>query len=406
MKKSNWTCTTFKELLQTVGVKRMWATDRLEEEFEDAMAVMPEGEIEELTADYATKAFAFYDINQDMLEPFVEQQRIILGSPAVTQFFWVVHYCMYMSPDYQFESWGMGVPKLADGTEIVGFGTVALLSGLHRSEEAWKRLPKEQIEMEQGQLRWTISRNPETGNPKWVTMGLMGWNTLYVKGLIMDVGRLTFERHTYTFGAKAYRNKITGKHVILAEEGTYGRDGYMPEGECDEDVVIARFYEDDNIVRGNLITLAGQVCRIVMTLDKSEWELVVEDGDEVLSVHISPNGKLDKDAAADSYARARAYFKNVFPEFEPKCFICDSWLLGRELPRFVKESSNIFAFLKEYYNVPRGGNNEDTLNFLFKAAPDVDLSTLPENSSLQKGIKEWMMSGKIMYSGKGIRFFD
>ncbi len=406
MIKTNWACPTYIDMLKAVGVKPMWATERLEEEFEDAMTAMPEGEIEELTADYASRAFAFYDINQDMLEPFVEQQRIIAQSPALTQMFWVVHYCMYMSPDYQFESWGMGVPKQADGTEVVGFGTVALLSGLHRSEQAWKRLPDEQIKMEQGQLRWTISRNPETGAPKWVNMGLMGWNTLYVKGLIMDVGRLTFERHTFTFGVRAYRNKNTGKHVVLAKAGRYGNDGYMPRGENEEDVVVANFYEDDKIVRGNLITLAGQVCRIVMTLDKAEWELVVEDGDEVLSVHISPNGKLDKDAAADSYARARGYFKEVFPEFEPKAFICDSWLLGRELPRFVKDTSNIFAFSSEYYNVPRSGGNEDTLNFLFKAGPDVDLSTLAENSSLQRGIKEWMMSGKIMYSGKGIRFFD
>ncbi|MBR5137541.1 MAG: hypothetical protein IKV30_05920 [Clostridia bacterium] len=406
MIKANWAYPTCKDLLKAVGVKPMWATERLEEEFEAAMAAMPEDGVEELTAEYATKAFAFYDINQDMMEPFVEQQQIIASSPALTQIFWVLHYCMYMSSDWQFESWGMGMPKKEDGTEVPGFGTVTLLSGLHRSEEAWKRLPKEQIEMEQGQLRWTCSRNPETGNPKWVNMGLMGWNTLYVKGLIMDVGRLTFELNTLSFGVKAYRNKNTGKYVLIAEPGEYGMDGYMPDGECDEDVVVANFYEDDEIVRGNLITYAGQVCRIVLTLNKSEWELVVEDGDEVLSVHISPNGKLDRDAAADSYARARAYFKNVFPDFEPKAYICDSWLLGRELPRFVKDTSNIFLFLKEYYNVPRSGGNEDTLNFLFKEGPDVDLSTLPENSSLQKGIKEWMMSGKIMYSGKGIRFFD
>lgn len=405
MDKAKWTCKTFDELLKAVSVKAMWATDRLEEEFEAAMAVMPEC-VEELTPEYAVKAFAFYDINEDMLADFQEQQKLISQSPAMTQFFWVLHYCMYKSPDYHFESWGMGVPKLADGTECVGFATVTLLSGLHRSEEAWQRLPAEQIKMEKGQLRWTVSKNPETGEPKWVTMGLMGWNTLYVKGLIMDVGRLTFELNNIYFGVKAYRNKKTGKHVLIAEPGEYGMDGYMPDGECEDDVVVADFYEDDDVVRGNLITFAGQVCRIVMTLDKSEWELVLEDGDEVLSVHISPNGKLDKEAATDSYSRARAYFKEVFPDFEPKAYICDSWLLGRELPRFVKESSNIFAFLREYYNVPRSGSNEDTLNFLYKASPDVDLSTLPENSSLQKGIKEWMMSGKIMYSGKGIRFFD
>ncbi|MBR2902961.1 MAG: hypothetical protein IKC38_07140 [Clostridia bacterium] len=402
----NKTYTTFADLLKALSIKPTWSTSRLKEEFEDAMAVAPEGQIEQLTPEYAAKAFEFYGIPADMLEVFQEQQRLISECPAMRQFFWVVHYCMYLSPNYQFESWGMGVPKYADGTPCVGFGTVALLSGLHYSEKAWQRLPAEQIKMEKGQLSWTVSRNPETGEPKWVNMGLMGWNTLYVKALIMDVGRLTFELQTFYYGVRAYRNKETGKYIVIAEPGSYGNDGWMPDGESEEDVVVADIYEDDKIVRGNMVTKSGQVCRIVMTLDKSQWELVLEDGDPVFGVHISPNGKLDPEAAAESYANARGYFKKVYPEFEPKAFICDSWLLGRELPRFLKHTSNILHFASEYHNVPRSGGNEDTLNFLFKAGPDVDLSTLPETTNLQKNIKEWMMSGKIMYSGKGIRFFD
>ncbi len=402
----NETYSTFANLLKALSIKPTWSTERLKKEFKAAMAVMPQGEIEELTPEYAAKAFRFYDISEDMLEPFQEQQRLISQCPAIRQFFWLVHYCMYLSPNYRFESWGMGVPKYADGTPCVGFGTVALLSGLHYSEKAWLRLPPEQIKMERGQLRWTVARNAETGEPRWVNMGLMGWNTLYVKAMIMDVGRLTFEKQTIYFGVRAYRNRETGEHVVIAEPGSYGRDGWMPDGESEEDVVVADIYEDDRIVRGNLVTKSGQVCRIVMTLDKAQWELVLEDGDPVLSVHISSNGKLDPQAAAESYANARGYFKNVFPEFEPKAFICDSWLLGNELTRFLKHTSNILHFAAEFHNVPRSGGNEDTLNFLYKSEPNADLSTLPETTRLQKEIKEWMLSGKVMCSGRGIRFFD
>ncbi len=408
MDKANWTCANYRKLMKATGLKVSWSTERLGQEFKAAMKAMPDGTPEYLTADYAKAALAFYEINDAMLKPIVEQQKIIASSPEMTQLSWVMHYCMYLSPNYHFESWGMDVPKLADGTEVKGFGTVMLLSGLHYSEKAWQKLPAEQIKMERGQLSWTIDINPDTGKPKWVSMGLMGWNTLYVKGLIMDVGRLTFEMNSMEFGVKAFRNKKTGQYMLLAEgENRFCNDGWEPDYDEDgEDAIETVFQETKKEYRGNLITKAGQVCRIFMTLPKSEWELVLEDGDPVLSVHISSKGRLDTEAAEDSYARARGYFKEVYPDFEPKAFICDSWLLGHELPRFLKTTSNIYQFASRYYCVPRENNNTDVLNFLFKAEPDGDLKTLPEESSLQKGIKEFMIAGGIMGAGCGIRFFE
>jgi hypothetical protein len=140
-------------------------------------------------------------------------------------------------------------------------------------------------------------------------------------------------------------------------------------------------------------------------LRKCQWKQVLGKEDPVVSVHIPARLKLDEDICEASYERARAVFRQCFPEFDYKAFRCQSWMMDPQLRTLLGRDTKITRFQKKYIPYPCKSAGEGVLGFVFlKADKNYDLESLPEDTSLRRAIKKHYMEGKYIYEMGGVFF--
>ena len=87
------------------------------------------------------------------------------------------------------------------------------------------------------------------------------------------------------------------------------------------------------------------------------------------------------------------------------CYECESWILSEEIIDCLSSASRILGF-RSFFEIRRGTDcTTDILKFvfgIFENEQDIDYSKLEENTSLQRKIKEKLVSGKQFYSGIGM----
>lgn len=147
-------------------------------------------------------------------------------------------------------------------------------------------------------------------------------------------------------------------------------------------------------------TLEFEYCRAKEALPEAEFQR----GDMVLHVHIPSDARLTEEDLADSYRTMNLFFtehaKAICPLGKPKAVLCDSWLLSPELFRLLGPTSGIRRFASEYEVFKTDFGEEDCFLWLFHGVKD--LQRLPEDTSLQRAVKEYMLKGGKIGSGIGV----
>ena len=128
-------------------------------------------------------------------------------------------------------------------------------------------------------------------------------------------------------------------------------------------------------------------------------------GEYAIETHIAQGEPLIAEDCLESFAMAKEFFKKYFPEYSPECFMCDSWLLNPNLSDILPDDSNIIKFMKMWTPVPFESDNsalaiERIFGFGFDAN---DIANAPENTSLQRKLKAYLLSGGDMDITLGYR---
>ena len=131
-----------------------------------------------------------------------------------------------------------------------------------------------------------------------------------------------------------------------------------------------------------------------------EYELVASADPLRIDVHIPSDADLSTEALRESYDRARELINTNFPEYRTVPMCCESWLLGPQLKDFLPESSRILGFQKNF-RLTKAEDSDDIRQWVFKN-PDLPTEGLPENSSLQRNLKKFLLSGGVFQNGEGI----
>ena len=71
----------------------------------------------------------------------------------------------------------------------------------------------------------------------------------------------------------------------------------------------------------------------------------IKKGDNVIEVHIPAEGPLVKEECEKSFERAKAFFKAFYPDYEYRCFTCNSWLMDENLKKLLKKTQKCFLTL-------------------------------------------------------------
>ncbi|MBR6568608.1 MAG: DUF5596 domain-containing protein [Clostridia bacterium] len=123
----------------------------------------------------------------------------------------------------------------------------------------------------------------------------------------------------------------------------------------------------------------------------------IKIGEKVLNVHIPQGEKLSEEEFEKSFRIAEEFFKNT----QYKAFICDSWLLCERNKEFMAKDSNILRFADMFDILGSSENSAQTIERVF-GKKEKKPELYPENTSLQKRCKNYILSGGKPGTGFGI----
>lgn len=129
-------------------------------------------------------------------------------------------------------------------------------------------------------------------------------------------------------------------------------------------------------------------------LGRLQFNLELLEGGRVCSTHIPRSGPLDPDAVDRSFAAAARFFPTHFPDRPVEDFWCRSWLLDPALAAALDPASNMARFQARWrlYGEPMPGD-DDALFFCFARRGEVDRSSLPRGTSLQRALLDRWADG-------------
>lgn len=134
----------------------------------------------------------------------------------------------------------------------------------------------------------------------------------------------------------------------------------------------------------------------------------LKKGDKVVNVHIPRTlTPLDKESRDDAYAQAAEFFSGM-TDGAPISFVCSSWLLYPEAEKILPAHSNIRGFMADYDIIRSKVDEEgDYHNMwrLFDMDFTGDFKDYPEDSSLRRAYKKFLLDGNRTGSGYGVFFY-
>jgi hypothetical protein len=130
-------------------------------------------------------------------------------------------------------------------------------------------------------------------------------------------------------------------------------------------------------------------------------------GSRVLAVHIPASGPLDDEACDASFTEARRFFAQYFSNCRFSGFICESWLLDRQLAEYLPADSNIMRFQRrfELVSAVNGHDNqiiERAFNFRYEHLDPTMLKRVSCTTSLQKIVVDHIRRGRTWKMGAGV----
>jgi len=157
-----------------------------------------------------------------------------------------------------------------------------------------------------------------------------------------------------------------------------------------------------------------EIAGIIYKLGELEYEMKYTDdysaklfnipqGAPLLSVHIPFKAKLIRGNLDNSYRMVKPFFKKHYPEYENAPVTCGTWLLSPALKELLPQKSNILEFQSDYKIIKTDKSNDNCFVFLFgNPGKDVNYNELPENTSLRKSAKQYLINGGTIGTGTGV----
>ena len=130
-----------------------------------------------------------------------------------------------------------------------------------------------------------------------------------------------------------------------------------------------------------------------------EYELI-DGAEKEIAVHIPSDADMCIESVRKSLSDFYKFCNQFFPEWVAVKLTCDSWMMMPELEKFLGENSNIVKFQKLFTieNIDR-----DATWYMGWIFPGYEIinNELPENTTLQKELKRYLLDGNKFGIAKG-----
>ena len=229
---------------------------------------------------------------------------------------------------------------------------------------------------------------------------------------------LLTDPNAYADGAKAlaerYGNDETGvlRAMLLAalrSRELYRRKG-IPDGVfIDTMKCFSRFVREHAESYGSYgfdrgFWVGRQLSLLLFRVGALEYELAEYEGAKAISIHIPSDADLSPQALDRSVADAKAFFRKYYPDYGEAVRFCSSWLLSPALKKLLPENSKIIGFQNRFRIVSVDETPESYKQWVFKNK-NLAAEDFPEDTSLQRAMKRFVLSGGKVGEAEGIYRF-
>ncbi len=222
------------------------------------------------------------------------------------------------------------------------------------------------------------------------------WITLYLYALIFSCGGFRFNLATASRFVYVLKHKETKEVAVLLHDRDIHRTGEILGSAGLEDAKGAfhiDFTETETEYSGYPTDKNGYIQNKLVRYPKTQWELAVKPGDNIIALHLPGGMKLSKEITLQAVRDAFLHAEKHYPDYAPKAIHCGSWLLNPTLAEPLGENSNIMAFASIFHLHPTKCAGQGVFNFVFKTSVNPDLATLPEDTRLQRWLKAKYLAG-------------
>jgi hypothetical protein len=194
-----------------------------------------------------------------------------------------------------------------------------------------------------------------------------------------------------------YRNDQNQKVIALRHAGEEFRsDGQLNGINQVYDTkgnFTAEWEENENLITAHPISPMGYVKKDRITLDKTSWKTVLEQGDILLALHVPSGPGYNPERLKNSMQLAIEFYDRYFPELKIKGFWSESWLYDSRLSLVMDpDQSNIIKVQRQFYLYPIQAG-DSMLRYEVFGDWNADPYKLDLKTSLQKAAFEYMKTG-------------
>ena len=150
-----------------------------------------------------------------------------------------------------------------------------------------------------------------------------------------------------------------------------------------------------------------QIGAKLFRIGELEYELTEDkEGRKEIGLHIPSDAKLEAERMNASLENADAFIRERFPEWAGAPKTCESWLLSPALKDLLPEGSRILRFQEAFELEETYPEDDAALEWVFYVAEgqrkELNISRLPEDTSLQRKMKAMIMKGRKPGAAKGV----
>ena len=195
---------------------------------------------------------------------------------------------------------------------------------------------------------------------------------------------------------KAFHRK-TGKIQLLANSDVpLDKDGFItgdPEKIIRHSMMAKKLFAE---IVALPIRENGSVGEKPETFFPEDWECFLAPGDNVLSLHIPADGKLDLAECKKSLQRMKEFYHAAGYNF--KAFVCSTWFLDASMEKFAGSNSNMVKFQEFGSLIGPATASCDVIYRVF-GAKGIEAAASPM-SQLQQNLADHFAAGGVFRGGR------
>lgn len=241
----------------------------------------------------------------------------------------------------------------------------------------------------------------ETGHPA-INLVYFRWLVKFFKVTLFNCYGFNFEVRALPGDVCVLQNQTNGALFPVFYKGCFHSSGrILNSAGCPEtdDHFCTRFTETKYAYIA-YPCINGLVSRNIKVFPKTQYRLVVQTGDMVLSVHIPRGTDISPQNTARSLSAAFRDAAMYYPEYNIKALYCHSWLLDPAFNELLKPGAKIPQFGNIFTKFPAKSTGKEVFGFVFRRP--MPLEALPENTSLERALKQHYINGNYILAYSGI----